>query len=36
MQATDTSQAFGAILGKAMGSLDAGEAGLILVLISLQ
>ena len=36
MPATDANKAFGAILGKAMTGLDAGESGLVLVLVSLQ
>jgi hypothetical protein len=35
MKVTDHAQAQGAILGKAMTSLEAGE-GLVLVLVSLQ
>lgn len=36
MPAADAHQAFGAILGKAMTGLEAGESGLVLVLVSLQ
>lgn len=36
MAATDRDQAFGATLGKAMGTLDEGETGLVLVLVALQ
>ena len=35
MKATDTELAFGAVIGKAMTSLDAGT-GLVLVLVNLQ
>ena len=36
MKVTDHAQAMGAIIGKAMSSLDEGETGLVLVLVSLQ
>ena len=36
MKATDRELAHGAVIGKAMGRLDAGERGLVLVLVNLQ
>jgi hypothetical protein len=36
MKATDRDRAHGAVIGKAMGRLDAGERGLVLVLVNLQ
>ena len=36
MRATDTERSFGAVIGKAMGSLGEGENGLVLVLVNLQ
>jgi len=36
MKATDSDKSHGAVIGKAMGRLDAGERGLVLVLVNLQ
>jgi hypothetical protein len=36
MKATDGDKSHGAVIGKAMGRLEAGERGLILVLVNLQ
>jgi len=36
MRATDRDRAHGAVIGKAMGRLNAGERGLVLVLVNLQ
>jgi hypothetical protein len=36
MKVTDRELAHGAVIGKAMGRLDAGERGLVLVLVNLQ